>query len=83
MIWGAWHGLGLAISRYFFERRQRASRLEPSLNAGVPWLQLKWLLGAFVTFHFVTVGWVFHRNGYAGIGVLNSLRMVARMFALR
>ena len=82
LIWGAWHGLGLVISRYLFERRRRAERPEPSLKAGALGLRLGFLLGGLITFHFVTVGWVFHHNGYCGVGALDSLRMVARMFGL-
>jgi D-alanyl-lipoteichoic acid acyltransferase DltB (MBOAT superfamily) len=83
MLWGAWHGLGLVASRYLYERRRRLGRPEPSLNAPRFQLQVKWVLGVFVTFHFVVIGWVFHHNGYAGIGAPNSLYMVARMFGLR
>lgn len=83
VIWGVWHGLGLAVSRYLFNRRQQAGRPEPSWTAPAVGLRLKWLLGAFVTFHFVTIGWVFHHNGYRVISVLNSLDMLARMFGLR
>jgi D-alanyl-lipoteichoic acid acyltransferase DltB (MBOAT superfamily) len=82
LIWGAWHGLGLVISRYLFERRRRSGRPEPALDTGVLRTKFKWLVGVFITFHFVTVGWVFHHNGYSGVSALDSLRMVARMFGL-
>jgi len=82
IIWGAWHGLGLAVSRYLFERRRRAGCLEPSLGAETRGAKLGWLVGALITFHFVTIGWIFHHNGYFSIDVLDSLRMVARMFGL-
>jgi D-alanyl-lipoteichoic acid acyltransferase DltB (MBOAT superfamily) len=83
LFWGAWHGLGLMVSRHLYERRQRLGTPEPSLNTPVFRLQVQWLLGAFVTFHFVAIGWVFHHNGYAGLDAPTSLHMVARMFGLR
>jgi D-alanyl-lipoteichoic acid acyltransferase DltB (MBOAT superfamily) len=51
-VWGAWHGAGLAVHRWWQVRR---GSLKPSANPFARFLR------AFVTFHFVLVGWVFFR----------------------
>lgn len=83
IIWGAWHGLGLVVSRYLFERRRRAGRPEPSPRFDSLRASLPWVVGVLLTFHFAVIGWIFHHNGYYGVGAVDSLRMVARMLGLR
>lgn len=55
LIWGVWHGLGLFVHKVWSDRtRQRYLALNER-----PYLRLGWhLAGTFVTFHFVTIGWV-------------------------
>ncbi len=55
-LWGLWHGVGLFVQNRWSELARR--RLPPVLQgrmirAGVH------LLGVFVTFHFVALGWLF------------------------
>jgi alginate O-acetyltransferase complex protein AlgI len=55
VLWGAWHGLGLFLqNRWSATTRSTAGRL-----AGRPAARL-WLpiAGTVLTFHFVTLGWV-------------------------
>jgi len=80
--WGALHGLGLVVSHWLLRRRRAAGRPEPSWRAAVWRTRLAWALGVAITFHFVTVAWVFHHNGYYGVGVIDSWRMVVRMLGL-
>jgi len=82
VAWGALHGFGLIVSHWLMRRRRTRGRPEPSWRGSAWHSRLTWVLGVVVTFHFVTVAWVFHHNGYYGIGVLVSLRMVACMFGL-
>lgn len=54
ILWGLWHGLGLFAHNRWSERTKArfaalAPRIQRALNAG----------GALLTFHFVTLGWVF------------------------
>ncbi len=67
LIWGAAHGLALVVSHFFADRRRRKDReLE---EAGLkPWQRRTprfkfWrnLLGFFVTFNFVSLGWILFR----------------------
>lgn len=63
VVWGMFHGAGVAVSQQF-RNRQAASR--------VP----RWL-GVLVTFHFVTIGWVFFRAPNLG----SAVEMIAAPFA--
>jgi hypothetical protein len=50
LIWGIFHGIGLAVERRLYERRGRRGPVNV------------WL-GRLATFHFVCVGWVFFQSG--------------------
>ncbi|MCC7361773.1 MAG: MBOAT family protein [Anaerolineales bacterium] len=55
VLWGLWHGLGLFIhNRWADFTKPRAAALDgrPRLKLAAHWL------GVFLTFHFVTLGWV-------------------------
>ncbi len=52
VIWGLWHGTGLAVQRWW-----QVFRGNPTPAAS----RLASFLRAFVTFHFVLVGWIFFR----------------------
>ncbi len=67
VIWGAIHGVGLAVARAL--QRRREARGAP---AHAPWRRL---LGGFVTFHYVCLGWVFFRAQTLD----EARRMLARM----
>jgi D-alanyl-lipoteichoic acid acyltransferase DltB (MBOAT superfamily) len=55
LAWGVLHGGGLAVARFFESRRPRGRNAKP-----VPaWRQA---VGAFVTFHFVCLTWIFFRS---------------------
>ena len=64
VVWGAIHGTGLAVTRWF-ERRRGAS------SGGV----VRHVLGVFVTFHVVCVAWVFFRSSDFHIASLMFQRM--------
>jgi len=52
LIWGVWHGCGLAAQRWWQALRGNAARNEhPAARIG----------RSMVTFHFVLIGWVFFR----------------------
>ena len=53
VVWGAWHGLGLAMGRYFDRLRGVVAKSAPGLARRV--------IGRVLTFHFVCIGWVFFR----------------------
>src|SRR6266852_6653309 len=53
VIWGVWHGAGLAAQRWWQVLRGSA---KPSERPAAK------LFRAFVTFHFVLVGWIFFRE---------------------
>jgi D-alanyl-lipoteichoic acid acyltransferase DltB (MBOAT superfamily) len=55
VVWGAWHGGGLALGR--FVDRIRGAETKAEAAKGLP----ARLLGRLVTFHLVCVGWVFFR----------------------
>ncbi|HEY3489455.1 MAG TPA: MBOAT family O-acyltransferase [Candidatus Deferrimicrobiaceae bacterium] len=68
LAWGALHGTGLAVARFFDVRRPRGRNAKP-----VPrWRQFA---GVFVTFHFVCLTWVFFRCDSVdqAFGVLQGL----------
>ena len=56
VIWGAWHGLLLALDKL----RIRFVHLEPQTR--IQQILLKYL-GIFLTFHLVCFGWIFFRAG--------------------
>jgi len=51
-VWGAWHGTGLAVHRWWQASRGNP---QPSVHLAARFFR------AFVTFHFVLIGWVFFR----------------------
>jgi alginate O-acetyltransferase complex protein AlgI len=55
VVWGAFHGVLLALTRAFREWRSRSSSgwLPPRLSRA---------LGVFVTFHLVSAAWIFFRS---------------------
>ncbi len=56
LVWGVYHGFGLVVHHAWAQ-----ARLCQSLMAKVPGWLYRWLM-IFVTFHFVTVGWVLFRS---------------------
>ncbi|HEY0385877.1 MAG TPA: MBOAT family O-acyltransferase, partial [Pyrinomonadaceae bacterium] len=56
VIWGALHGLGLAVNRWWENRRRRLKR-KPRQEW---WVKA---LCVFATFHFVCLTWIFFRAG--------------------
>lgn len=53
VVWGAWHGLGLALGRFI----DRVRGVQPEVAPGL----LKRIAGRVFTFHVVCAGWVFFR----------------------
>lgn len=53
IVWGALHGIALAVHKMFMELFPRAKGKEPS----VIWK----VISVFITFHFVTFCWIFFR----------------------
>lgn len=72
MLWGLYHGLGLAIWRIY----GRYAGGKP----GHRWADALWLRGlsTIVTFHFVVLGWVFFATDFH-----QSLYVVSRMLFLK
>jgi Predicted membrane protein involved in D-alanine export len=54
ILWGAMHGVALAIHKYF-------SSLKFNFNVSPGWAKASNALGWFVTFHFVCFCWIFFR----------------------
>lgn len=74
-VWGLWHGLGLFIHNRWLEwmRSRQASHPNfPSAN------RLAAFSGWFITFHFVTLGWVW----FALSDISLSLAVFQRLFSL-
>ena len=69
VVWGAIHGTGLAVTRWF-ERRRGAKALVES--GGV----LRQAASVFITFHVVCVAWVFFRSSDFHIARLMFQRMI-------
>jgi alginate O-acetyltransferase complex protein AlgI len=63
LVWGVYHGIGLAVYHLTFKRFKMKS------------MALK-VLGVFVTFHFVTLGWVF----FATDSLSDSFNAVVKIF---
>ena len=65
VAWGAWHGLGLFIQNRWSEWMRRtqlqAASPPPSTATGAFFSKERWLEygGIFLTFNFVSLGWVF------------------------
>lgn len=55
IIWGVWHGLGLALHKIWLLATGRVL----GSRHRKPWYRF---LGIILTFHFVCVGWVFFRS---------------------
>jgi alginate O-acetyltransferase complex protein AlgI len=55
IVWGAWHGLGLFIHNRWtdFQRRRNIDKL-----GGEVLVRVRALIGGFLTFNFVSLGWV-------------------------
>ncbi len=73
LIWGAWHGLGLFV-------HNRWSSMARSRLTGQPlsaaWRHILSAAGIFLTFHFVTLGWVWFALPDPQI----ALTVMARLF---
>lgn len=54
IFWGAMHGIGLAVHKYYLEAKSKLT------NSVVLVLENKWL-SLFLTFHFVCFCWIFFR----------------------
>lgn len=72
VIWGAMHGVGVAVNQWWEQRRRRLKR-KP---------RQQWWIKAicvFITFHFVCLAWVFFRAGSVG----QAWEVLGRLTALR
>ena len=70
VIWGVWHGLGLAATQGWRQRAGQAAA-EPGLARRI--------VGGVLTFHFVCFGWLW----FAAPSVDAALTGLARMFLLQ
>lgn len=76
LIWGLWHGLGLFVHKQWSTKTRRLYR-KVQANA---WQRRAWSIAAWLlTFHFVTLGWVW----FALPDVALAVRTMARLFGLR
>jgi D-alanyl-lipoteichoic acid acyltransferase DltB (MBOAT superfamily) len=60
VIWGAIHGVGLAVERFRSDRRRAAGRPEPADTAVRRWV------GRLITFNVVCFAWIFFRADSVG-----------------
>jgi alginate O-acetyltransferase complex protein AlgI len=73
LIWGLWHGLGLFIHKQWSDRTRKWYRgLEERPRQRIVWAGLGW----FITFNFVTLGWVWFALPTPGL----ALRTFGRLF---
>jgi alginate O-acetyltransferase complex protein AlgI len=72
LIWGAMHGLGVAVNQWWEQRRRRLKR-KPRQQW---WIKA---LCVFATFHFVCLAWVFFKANSVG----QAWDVLARLGALR
>jgi alginate O-acetyltransferase complex protein AlgI len=72
VIWGAMHGLGVAVNQWWEQRRRKLKR-KPRQQW---WIKA---LCVFATFHFVCLAWVFFRAGSVG----QAWEVLARLGALK
>ena len=75
LVWGIWHGIGLYIhNRWVAFLKARSQVLSPSLfsNRGLK------VAGVLLTFHFVTIGWVW----FALPDVRMSVTVLSRLFGM-
>jgi len=57
LVWGVWHGLGLAL--YDLYRQTSARAASPGRRARGPWELARRTVAVGLTFSFVSVGWIF------------------------
>ncbi len=75
VMWGLWHGLGLFIqNRWTAFARNRV----PAWVETPPWRQLATALGVFMTFNFVSLGWLFFELSSPAIAWQALLRLAGR-----
>ncbi len=55
ILWGAWHGLGLAVHKFWMKLFKNSKQL------GVDMKPIWRFVGILFTFHFVCLGWIFFR----------------------
>jgi D-alanyl-lipoteichoic acid acyltransferase DltB (MBOAT superfamily) len=73
LAWGAWHGVGLFIHKVWSDRTRR----QYLTLRQRPRLQRVWnIAGILLTFHFVTLGWVWFALGEVGQAWRVFLRLV-------
>jgi alginate O-acetyltransferase complex protein AlgI len=76
VIWGLWHGVALFVHKLFTDRTRLAFvKLRKEKPRRLQWLNAA---GALLTFHVVTVGWVWFALADAGL----AARTVLRLFGL-
>ena len=74
VLWGSWHGLGLFFHNRWSElTKARFAMLSPH------WQKILNVGGTVLTFHFVTIGWVF----FALPSVSSSVHFLQVLFTLR
>jgi D-alanyl-lipoteichoic acid acyltransferase DltB (MBOAT superfamily) len=61
VFWGFLHGAGLAVTRIWQRHRERAGSDPASGERAGSRIGAAYVLGAFLTFHYVCLGWVFFR----------------------
>jgi D-alanyl-lipoteichoic acid acyltransferase DltB (MBOAT superfamily) len=73
ILWGAWHGLGLFLqNRWSDFAKTRIAATTPRLQTVMQ------VGGVLLTFHFVTLGWVF----FALSGPQLSVRVLSKLFGI-
>ena len=87
LIWGIWHGVGLFVHKQWTDRTRKWYR---GLN-DKPAQKRAWtLVGWFITFHYVVLGWVWFAlpdveqslhvfGGLFGIGLMKGWRFLLRV----
>lgn len=74
VVWGGYHGVGLALGRW---RRSRRPVADP---AATPIWRNPWV-GRLVTFHVVTLGWIFFKVGSISGTLGDGFGYVGRMLS--
>jgi alginate O-acetyltransferase complex protein AlgI len=73
VMWGAWHGLGLFVHKLFSDRT-RGAWLKQRDNVWAN--RLARAGGAILTFHFVTLGWIF----FVIVDPMDGIHFLLRLF---
>jgi alginate O-acetyltransferase complex protein AlgI len=73
LLWGVWHGLGLFVHKIWTDRtRKWYISLKDKPRTKRAWT----IVGVFMTFHFVALGWVWFALPDVGLGAQTMLRLL-------